>query len=120
MLLRAWLPLLLAVGCGAFYLPGVAPREYFEDENVTVKVNSIKSTETAIPYGRGMANKISRGQLLTPLLMQICVRLSLGLLLFHLCRSFVLSKVVQWAYFFVYYHQLQIVESIFFVRFARP
>jgi len=34
----------------AFYLPGVAPKEYFEDENVSVKVNSIKSTKTAIPY----------------------------------------------------------------------
>jgi transmembrane 9 superfamily protein 2/4 len=34
----------------AFYLPGVAPREYLDGENVTVKVNSIKSTETAIPY----------------------------------------------------------------------
>eukprot|EP00668_Euglena_longa_P015985 GGOE01020181.1.p1 GENE.GGOE01020181.1~~GGOE01020181.1.p1 ORF type:complete len:639 (-),score=223.00 GGOE01020181.1:442-2358(-) len=50
MLLRSLIPFLLLAGCSAFYLPGVAPREYFEDENVTVKVNSIKSTETAIPY----------------------------------------------------------------------
>eukprot|EP00994_Dinema_validum_P004272 NODE_230_length_2160_cov_51.705353_g153_i0.p1 GENE.NODE_230_length_2160_cov_51.705353_g153_i0~~NODE_230_length_2160_cov_51.705353_g153_i0.p1 ORF type:complete len:530 (-),score=93.75 NODE_230_length_2160_cov_51.705353_g153_i0:522-2111(-) len=40
----------LLVIANAFYLPGVAPREYQMGEWVNVKVNSIKSTETAIPY----------------------------------------------------------------------
>jgi transmembrane 9 superfamily protein 2/4 len=34
----------------AFYLPGVIPQEYAETENITVKVNSLKSVETAVPY----------------------------------------------------------------------
>eukprot|EP00667_Euglena_gracilis_P004133 EG_transcript_4153 len=52
MLQKMWLVFLIAFlhQLNAFYLPGVAPREYFDGENVTVKVNSIKSTETAIPY----------------------------------------------------------------------
>eukprot|EP00906_Rhabdomonas_costata_P012446 RCo017861 len=40
---------MVAVAVG-FYLPGVAPKEYNVGEVVTMKVNSIKSTETAIPY----------------------------------------------------------------------
>ena len=53
----------------AFYLPGVAPREWLEGEPVQIKVNSIKSTKTAIPYdfysimvcrpeGIGKSNKV--------------------------------------------------------------
>lgn len=34
----------------SFYLPGVAPREWLDGEAVQIKVNSIKSTKTAIPY----------------------------------------------------------------------
>eukprot|EP01006_Ploeotia_vitrea_P006850 TRINITY_DN1503_c0_g1_i1.p1 TRINITY_DN1503_c0_g1~~TRINITY_DN1503_c0_g1_i1.p1 ORF type:complete len:664 (-),score=80.37 TRINITY_DN1503_c0_g1_i1:117-2108(-) len=33
-----------------FYLPGVNPREYVPHEEVTLKVNSMKSIKTAIPY----------------------------------------------------------------------
>eukprot|EP00667_Euglena_gracilis_P004537 EG_transcript_4562 len=36
--------------CSGFYLPGVAPREYLEEENVTVKVNSMKSSHAAVPF----------------------------------------------------------------------
>eukprot|EP00906_Rhabdomonas_costata_P007205 RCo010364 len=45
--------LLLAALVGlspGLYLPGVAPREYLQGEMVNIKVNSIKSTKTAIPY----------------------------------------------------------------------
>jgi len=34
----------------SFYLPGVAPREWLDGEDIPVKVNSIKSIKTAIPY----------------------------------------------------------------------
>ena len=48
--MRLLIVVLCATLSGAFYLPGVAPREYLDGENATVKVNSIKSTDTAIPY----------------------------------------------------------------------
>jgi len=35
---------------GAFYLPGVAPREYLDGERVEVKVNKLTSTVTQLPY----------------------------------------------------------------------
>eukprot|EP01010_Urceolus_cornutus_P001285 NODE_181_length_2096_cov_362.380557_g144_i0.p1 GENE.NODE_181_length_2096_cov_362.380557_g144_i0~~NODE_181_length_2096_cov_362.380557_g144_i0.p1 ORF type:complete len:670 (+),score=135.64 NODE_181_length_2096_cov_362.380557_g144_i0:60-2012(+) len=41
--------LLLLQSCFA-YLPGVAPKEYLQNENISVKVNSLRSTHTAIPY----------------------------------------------------------------------
>eukprot|EP00992_Anisonema_acinus_P009709 TRINITY_DN5903_c0_g1_i1.p1 TRINITY_DN5903_c0_g1~~TRINITY_DN5903_c0_g1_i1.p1 ORF type:complete len:670 (-),score=192.10 TRINITY_DN5903_c0_g1_i1:80-2035(-) len=47
--MQVWLLLLLPV-VASFYLPGVAPHEYEKGDPVAVKVNSIKSTETAIPY----------------------------------------------------------------------
>jgi len=34
----------------AFYLPGVAPREYMEGESVDLKVNKLESVETQLPY----------------------------------------------------------------------
>ena len=37
-------------GTIAFYLPGVTPVEYEQGDSLTIKVNSIKSTKTAIPY----------------------------------------------------------------------
>ena len=46
-------PLLLGLLVGlaeAFYLPGVTPVEYPTGSLVRVKVNSITSTKTAIPY----------------------------------------------------------------------
>jgi transmembrane 9 superfamily member 2/4 len=42
--------LALVVGTVGFYLPGVAPHDYAEGEVLPVKVNSIKSVNTAIPY----------------------------------------------------------------------
>jgi len=42
--------LLLVPACGAFYLPGVAPREYQDNEKVDVKVNKLTSTVTQLPY----------------------------------------------------------------------
>lgn len=39
--------LLLAIeACSAFYLPGVAPREYGTGERVELKVNKLTSTKT--------------------------------------------------------------------------
>eukprot|EP00906_Rhabdomonas_costata_P012444 RCo017857 len=46
-----WLALLCLIWRSfEFYLPGVAPREYHKGEVVHMKVNSIKSTDTAIPF----------------------------------------------------------------------
>lgn len=39
-----------AVFSGAFYLPGVAPRDYQEFEAVELKVNDLESVKTQIPY----------------------------------------------------------------------
>jgi transmembrane 9 superfamily protein 2/4 len=33
-----------------FYLPGVAPREYLDDDKVEMKVNSLTSVKTQLPY----------------------------------------------------------------------
>lgn len=38
------------VATGAFYLPGVAPKEYKTDEPVEMFVNKITSTKTQLPY----------------------------------------------------------------------
>ena len=40
----------LLSACTAFYLPGVAPRDYAEGETVDVKVNKIDSVKTQLPY----------------------------------------------------------------------
>ena len=47
---RSSAPLLLlcAWGASAFYLPGVAPREYQDGERVEVKVNKLTSTVTQV------------------------------------------------------------------------
>ncbi len=45
--------LLALLGCAvAFpaYLPGVAPRDYADGENVDVKVNKLDSVKTQLPY----------------------------------------------------------------------
>ena len=34
----------------AFYLPGVSPREYAQNEQVEMKVNKLTSTKTQLPY----------------------------------------------------------------------
>ena len=34
----------------AFYLPGVAPRDYVMGEQVALKVNALDSTHTQLPY----------------------------------------------------------------------
>eukprot|EP00210_Caulerpa_lentillifera_P002339 g2244.t1 len=34
-----------------FYLPGVAPRDFARNENVTIRVNKLLSTRTQLPYG---------------------------------------------------------------------
>ena len=41
---------LLCSNTVGFYLPGVTPVEYEKGDNVSIKVNSIKSTRTAIPF----------------------------------------------------------------------
>lgn len=40
----------VCVGVSAFYLPGVAPREYADGEMVELKVNKLDSTVTQLPY----------------------------------------------------------------------
>ena len=41
--------LLLAIeACSAFYLPGVAPRDYLPGEKVELKVNKLSSTKTQL------------------------------------------------------------------------
>jgi len=46
------LPLLLSLAAtaSAFYLPGVAPREFKDGEKVEIKVNKLSSTKTQLPY----------------------------------------------------------------------
>jgi transmembrane 9 superfamily protein 2/4 len=39
-----------ASGVSGFYLPGVAPREYFRGEQVALKVNKLTSLKTQLPY----------------------------------------------------------------------
>merc|ERR1719240_2017403 len=41
---------LCAVCASAFYLPGVAPRDYLPGEKVELKVNKLTSTKTQLPY----------------------------------------------------------------------
>jgi len=41
---------LLAVGCQAFYLPGVAPRSFKDGEPVNMKVQTLVSTETPLQF----------------------------------------------------------------------
>eukprot|EP00457_Paulinella_chromatophora_P003085 gb/GEZN01003090.1/.p1 GENE.gb/GEZN01003090.1/~~gb/GEZN01003090.1/.p1 ORF type:complete len:661 (-),score=103.75 gb/GEZN01003090.1/:257-2239(-) len=40
----------LAISVEAFYLPGVAPRDYEEGEDVSLKVNKLDSVKTQLPY----------------------------------------------------------------------
>ncbi len=42
--------LISAVAVSGFYLPGVAPRDYAEQELVEMKVNKLDSTVTQLPY----------------------------------------------------------------------
>jgi len=46
----AWAALLALPGLEGFYLPGVAPYEYAQDERVDIKVNKLSSTKTQLPY----------------------------------------------------------------------
>eukprot|EP01012_Entosiphon_sulcatum_P019361 TRINITY_DN241_c0_g1_i1.p1 TRINITY_DN241_c0_g1~~TRINITY_DN241_c0_g1_i1.p1 ORF type:complete len:637 (-),score=102.60 TRINITY_DN241_c0_g1_i1:283-2193(-) len=48
--MKWWVCFALFALAPAYYLPGVSPVEYEKGDNVTVKVNSIKSTKTAVPY----------------------------------------------------------------------
>ena len=41
---------LLAAAAEAFYLPGVAPREYADGERVEIKVHKLSSQRTQLPY----------------------------------------------------------------------
>ncbi|KAJ3702164.1 hypothetical protein LUZ61_005869 [Rhynchospora tenuis] len=50
---RAFLALLLFLVLSpstAFYLPGVAPRDFQKDDDLPVKVNKLSSTKTQLPY----------------------------------------------------------------------
>mmetsp|Transcript_23057 Transcript_23057/g.62585 ORF Transcript_23057/g.62585 Transcript_23057/m.62585 type:complete len:649 (+) Transcript_23057:54-2000(+) len=52
---RAWIAVLgvvaIAVGpARAFYLPGVAPKEFEDGDRVEIKVNKLTSTKTQLPY----------------------------------------------------------------------
>ena len=51
--MRAALSILCAAlsGARAFYLPGVAVREYQQDERVEIKVNKLTSTKTQLVRG---------------------------------------------------------------------
>merc|ERR1711988_1103862 len=42
--------LLLLAGADAFYLPGVAPREYADGDKVDIKVHKLSSPKTQLPY----------------------------------------------------------------------
>ncbi|KAJ0964555.1 hypothetical protein J5N97_025693 [Dioscorea zingiberensis] len=42
--------LLFACSARAFYLPGVAPRDFQKDDELQVKVNKLSSTKTQLPY----------------------------------------------------------------------
>jgi len=48
--LRACLFGCAALAADAFYLPGVAPKEYIEGDKVELKVNKLTSTKTQLPY----------------------------------------------------------------------
>ena len=50
--MQARLPLLLAAlgAATAFYLPGVAPKDFKQGEHVDIKVNKLTSTRTQLPY----------------------------------------------------------------------
>ena len=51
--MRVSLLLVLFVICAttsAFYLPGVAPKEYIDGEEVPLKVNKLVSAKTQLPY----------------------------------------------------------------------
>ena len=50
--MQARLTLLLAALCAAtaFYLPGVAPKDFKQGEHVDIKVNKLTSTRTQLPY----------------------------------------------------------------------
>ena len=41
---------LLALPCNAFYLPGVVPKQFEANEVLPVKVNSLTSVKTHLPY----------------------------------------------------------------------
>ena len=43
-------PQLLATPISAFYLPGVAPREYADGDKVEIKVHKLSSPKTHLPY----------------------------------------------------------------------
>jgi len=47
---RALPLLLLSTSASSLYLPGVAPREFLDGEEVPVKVNKLSSTITQLPY----------------------------------------------------------------------
>lgn len=47
--LRACLLGCAALAADAFYLPGVAPKEYIEGDKVELKVNKLTSTKTQVP-----------------------------------------------------------------------
>ena len=46
--MRAYLSVGLLASGSAFYLPGVAVREYQQDERVEIKVNKLTSTKTQL------------------------------------------------------------------------
>uniref|UniRef100_A0A0E0E300 Transmembrane 9 superfamily member n=1 Tax=Oryza meridionalis TaxID=40149 RepID=A0A0E0E300_9ORYZ len=50
LLLAAALLLSAASPARAFYLPGVAPRDFQKDDELQVKVNKLSSTKTQLPY----------------------------------------------------------------------
>ncbi|KAJ1626709.1 hypothetical protein T492DRAFT_877970, partial [Pavlovales sp. CCMP2436] len=47
---RQLLLLCAAPAARAFYLPGVAPREYQQGDKVELKLNKLASTKTQLPY----------------------------------------------------------------------
>ncbi len=51
--MRVFLWCLYLHAASAFYLPGVAPREYQDGEKVEVKVNKLTSTVTQVRSAQG-------------------------------------------------------------------
>jgi len=49
--LVAWFALVACLPTSAFYLPGVAPRQYETGARVEMKVNTLTSVKTQLPYG---------------------------------------------------------------------
>lgn len=45
-----WLAVFL-VGVNGFYLPGIAPKSYKQDDPLPVFVNALESIKTTLPYG---------------------------------------------------------------------